>query len=63
MAHVLLVHQTHDSQIRLRLWLWLVVNPAALETGQATLFAHSELLVIKVNPRPRLTNRLRRLFF
>ena len=58
-----LVHHPHPMQILLGFQNGIVIHVAAVKSKQATLFTHAELCVIKVDPGPSFTHRLRPLFF
>ena len=57
------VHQPHQSKIFLTFRNRFVVHVVAMKTEKATLFTHTQLRIVEVDPRPCFTNRLRPLFF
>lgn len=63
MLRMLVVHQPYDPKVLRSLRLRIVVDSAALESEQAALFTHAQLLLVKVDPRDRFINCPRPLFF
>jgi hypothetical protein len=59
MLHVFLVDHTHDLQILLSLWNWLVVEIRSVQTEQPTLLTTAKLRVLPIDPLKFLRDRSR----